>query len=185
MARAILGIFSEPSQADETINELKNLGFKNEDISVVMKERENESSENLARGAEVARDASSGITTGGAIGGIAGLIIGIAAISVPGLGALIAAGPLAIALGLGEIGVATLAGLITGAAAGGMIGGLVGLGIPREQAKIYEEAVRKGQVLLSVSTTEENERLASETFKKFKATEVCSIEGAKLSKEVK
>ncbi len=180
MNRTIYGVFREPEKADEVVNELKNSGFKNEEISVVVKEREEEKSATRSRGVEVARDASSGITTGGAIGGIAGLIIGIAAISVPGIGALLAAGPLALALGLGGIGATTLAGAITGAAAGGIIGGLVGLGIPQEKARVYEEAVKSGQVLLAVATTKENEDQAEKVFKKFGAEEVCSIEGKKL-----
>lgn len=179
MARMVLGVFSEPVEADKAVDELKDAGFKKEDISVIMREGGAVPAKG-GRGATVAREAAAGITTGGAIGGIAGLIIGIAAVTVPGIGALFAAGPLALALGLGGVGVTTLAGAITGAAAGGIIGGLVGLGVPQKKAEIYEEAVRKGQVLLAVSTTDEtNEAKANEIFKKHGALEVCTIEGKK------
>ena len=74
------------------------------------------------------------------IGGTLGLLAGIGALAIPGVGPLIAAGPI----------MATLAGAGAGGAVGGMVGALVGLGIPEYEAKRYEGAVKDGGTLLSV-----------------------------------
>jgi hypothetical protein len=77
---------------------------------------------------------------GGAIGGTLGLLTGIGALAIPGLGPFIAAGPI----------MATLAGLGAGGAVGGLLGALSGLGIPEYEAKRYEGRVKNGGVLLAV-----------------------------------
>lgn len=169
-----LGLFADPREADQSVDELKAAGFRKEEISLIM--REEGRVEPRGRGSEIARDAAAGVRTGGAIGGIAGLIVGIAVITVPGIGGIIIAGPLAIALGLVQLGTTTLAGAVTGAAAGGIIGGLVGLGLPRERAEVYEEAIRKGQILLAVSVTPENREKATEIFRRHGAGQVCNIQ---------
>lgn len=174
--KTVLGVFPSTEAADKAIADLEQMGFSSGDISVIMRQEEG-GAPRSGRRAAVARDTGAGATTGGAIGGVAGLIIGIAAITVPGLGALVAAGPLAVALGLVQIGATTLAGAITGAAAGGIIGALIGLGVPEEKAKAYEEAVRKGQVLLAVTTQVEKEPKVNEIFDKHGAAEICSVKG--------
>lgn len=174
MAKTVLGILPTTKEADKVVSELEKMGFGKKDISVVVRQEE-APVKRETRGQEVAKDSGAGIATGGAIGGIAGLIIGIAAITIPGIGGLIVAGPLAIALGLVQVGATTLAGAITGAAAGGIIGALVGLGVPRESAQQMESAVRKGQVLLAVNTPDEKEERVRDVFEKHEADEVCSV----------
>jgi hypothetical protein len=74
------------------------------------------------------------------VGGLLGYLAGIGAITVPGIGPLLAAGPL----------VAALAGVGAAGAAGGLLGTLVGLGLPEYEAKRYEGRLRDGGILLSV-----------------------------------
>jgi len=74
------------------------------------------------------------------VGGTLGLLAGIGALAIPGVGPLIAAGPI----------MGALAGLGVGGAVGGIIGALVGMGIPEYEAKRYEGRVKEGGVLLSV-----------------------------------
>jgi hypothetical protein len=74
------------------------------------------------------------------VGGALGVLAGIGALAIPGIGPLIAAGPI----------VAGLAGLGVGGAVGGLVGALVGMGIPEYEAKLYEGRVRNGGVLLAV-----------------------------------
>jgi hypothetical protein len=69
-----------------------------------------------------------------------GWLAGIGALAIPGVGPLIAAGPI----------VAALAGVGVGGTLGGVAGALVGLGIPEYEAKRYEGRVRDGGILLSV-----------------------------------
>jgi hypothetical protein len=92
-------------------------------------------------GGDVATGAATGAGTGAVLGGIAGLLVGAGALAIPGIGPIVAAGPLAAAL--------TGAGL--GAAAGGLIGALAGWGIPEEEAGLYAEGVRRGGTLVGVT----------------------------------
>jgi hypothetical protein len=71
--------------------------------------------------------AATGAVSGGVLGGILGLLAGIGALAIPGIGAVVAAGPLA----------AALVGAGVGAATGGLVGALVGLGIPKDEAENY------------------------------------------------
>jgi hypothetical protein len=74
------------------------------------------------------------------IGGVLGWLVGIGALAIPGLGPLIAAGPIVAALaGLGAVG-----------AVGGIAGALIGMGVPEFEAKRYEGRVKSGGILLSV-----------------------------------
>jgi hypothetical protein len=109
--------------------------------------------------------ATTGATTGGVVGGTLGLLAGLGALTIPGVGPFIAAGPL----------VAALAGAGAGGAVGGLIGALVGMGIPEYEAKRYEGRVKSGGVLLSVhcDTSDEISR-AKELLKETGAEDVSS-----------
>ena len=74
------------------------------------------------------------------MGGVVGWLAGIGALAIPGVGPLIAAGPI----------VALLAGAGAVGAAGGIVGTLVGLGMPEYEAKRFEGRVRSGGTLISV-----------------------------------
>src|SRR5581483_6603450 len=78
---------------------------------------------------------------GGIIGGTVGLLAGIGVLAIPGLGPLIAAGPI----------IAALSGIGSGGMLGGIIGALVGFGIPEYEAKRYEGRIKAGGILLSVN----------------------------------
>jgi uncharacterized membrane protein len=88
-------------------------------------------------------DSAAGAATGAAIGAVAGLAAGLMALTVPGFGLVLAAGPLAWALG-GAAGTAA-----AGAIAGGIYGGLRDVGIEEPHARGYEERIRGGDVLLT------------------------------------
>jgi len=79
---------------------------------------------------------SGGAVSGATFGGIAGLVLGMGTIAIPGLGVIAAAGP--------------IAGLLTGAVTGGIIGGLIDLGIPEKDSTNYEDEIRQGGVLFSM-----------------------------------
>ncbi len=134
MASVAVGIFDSRNQAEQSVQELRNKGFDRE-ISVVTKEE----GRNEASGLSMNRDTDSnidGITTGGVLGGIAGLAVGAGALFIPGIGPLIAAGP--------------IAGLLSGAVTGGIAGGLIDWGIPAEQSRHFEEDIKQGKTLVSV-----------------------------------
>lgn len=81
---------------------------------------------------------------GATLGGIGGLLVGLGALAVPGIGPILAAGPLAGALG----------GLLAGGAAGGVIGALSSIGVPEEYARDYAARIEQGHTLVSVRTDE-------------------------------
>jgi hypothetical protein len=82
---------------------------------------------------------------------LGGLLVGLGALAIPGIGPVVAAGPLAAAL-------SALAGAGAGAVAGGVTGGLLGalmdLGVPRETAEYYAEGVRRGGNLVTINTAD-------------------------------
>lgn len=94
----------------------------------------------LAVGSEVAEGAG----IGALIGGLGGLLVGLGALAIPGVGPIIAAGPILAAI--------TGAGL--GAVTGGMVGALVDLGIPDTEAQVYAEGVRRGYNMVAVQAPE-------------------------------
>lgn len=79
---------------------------------------------------------------GAVVGGVTGLAVGLAALAIPGIGPILAAGPI----------VAALTGLVTGAVAGGLLGGLLHAGVPEEQARAYADRIAQGEVLVTVQT---------------------------------
>jgi hypothetical protein len=137
---AVFGIYKTVSQADKAVDALLASGLAQDDISVLLPD--NDSTRQFAheKNTKAPEGTTTGATTGGVVGGALGLLAGIGALSIPGLGPFIAAGPI----------MATLAGVGAGGVAGGLIGALVGMGIPEYEAKRFEGRVRNGGILLSV-----------------------------------
>jgi hypothetical protein len=137
---AVFGIFAHRGMAEEAVNRLIASGFRNEDISVLL--QDNIGTKDLAheKHTKVPEGAATGAATGGVIGGAIGLLAGIGVLAIPGLGPLIAAGPV----------IAALTGVGSGGMVGGFLGALVGIGIPEYEAKRYEGRIKEGGVLLSV-----------------------------------
>lgn len=153
----MIGVFSDRTEAEDAIDELKNADYDAKDISVVTRDRDDAQVIHDNTGSTMGGDIATGATTGAVIGGLAGLLIGIGAIAIPGIGGLLIAGPLAAALGLTGAAATTISGAATGAVAGGLVGALVGIGVPQEDATYYEGRVREGGILVAVPTRERNE----------------------------
>jgi hypothetical protein len=175
MADMVIGVFAERDDAEDAIDELKTAGYDPKDISIMMKN--DRDSEDFAdtTGTNVADGAVSGATTGGVIGAIAGLLVGVGAIAIPGLGAVLIGGPLAAALGLTGAAATTVTGAATGAVAGGLIGALVGLGVPEEDARVYEERLNEGAILIAVPVREERDTEARDVLEENGADRVRTL----------
>jgi hypothetical protein len=162
---AVFGIYSTVAQAEVAVDALVNDGFSNADVSVLMSD--NQGSKDFAheKNTKAPEGTTTGVATGGAVGGTLGLLAGIGALAIPGVGPLIAAGPI----------MATLAGVGVGGAVGGIVGALVGMGIPEYEAKRYEGRIKEGGVLLSAhcDTSEQIDR-AKEILKQTGATDIAS-----------
>ena len=137
---AIYGIYQSPASAEHAVEVLVGAGFTNNDISVLMPDQDSTREFAHENSTKAPEGAATGAATGGAVGGTLGLLAGIGALAIPGVGPLIAAGPI----------VGALAGLGAGGAVGGLVGALVGMGIPEYEAKRYEGRVKDGGILLSV-----------------------------------
>src|SRR6202047_3111338 len=153
---AVFGIYSTRSAAENAADAIVKAGFATSDISVLLPE--NLASRPIAT--EKATKAPEGATTGGGtgavLGGALGLLAGIGALAIPGVGPLIAAGPI----------MAALAGMGVGGAIGGITGALIGMGIPEYEAKRYEGIIQKGGILISVHCpTSDEVKRAKETLK--------------------
>lgn len=137
---AVFGLFRSRSQAETAVDTLQRSGFRTDDISVLLPDRQ--SSEEFAheKNTKAPEGTTTGVLTGGAVGGTLGLLAGIGSLAIPGLGPFIAAGPI----------MGALAGVGAGGAVGGLVGALVGMGIPEYEAKRYEGHVKDGGILLSV-----------------------------------
>jgi sporulation protein YlmC with PRC-barrel domain len=137
---AVYGLYSDRADLERAVSELKDLGFSNNDISVVFPDKEKSRDFALEHNTKAPEGALAGGGTGLVIGGVLGWLAGIGAIMIPGVGPIIAAGPI----------VAAIAGAGVGSAIGGIAGALIGLGVPELEAKRYETEVKKGGLLLSV-----------------------------------
>jgi hypothetical protein len=137
---AAFGLYSDRVQVEQAIDALLAARFRHEDISVLFPDNEGTKDFALEKSTKAPEGASAGVGAGGAIGGTLGLLVGIGALAIPGLGPLIAAGPI----------MAALAGMGAGGAVGGLVGALVGMGIPEYEAKRYDGRVRQGGILVSV-----------------------------------
>jgi hypothetical protein len=137
---AAFGIYRDRAQAEIGVDRLLAAGFRGEDISALLPDNIGNKDFAHEKNTKAPEGTTTGAVTGGAVGGTLGLLAGIGALAIPGLGPLIAAGPI----------VGTLAGLGAGGAVGGLIGALVGMGIPEYEAKRYEGRVKGGEVLVSV-----------------------------------
>ena len=137
---SVLGIYKNRDHASRAVEQITAAGFSHDSISVLLPDSPSTQAFAHEKNTKAPEGAATGVTTGGVVGGALGLLAGIGALAIPGVGPLIAAGPI----------MAALAGVGVGGAVGGVIGTLVGMGIPEYEAKRYEGRVKDGGVLLSV-----------------------------------
>lgn len=131
--QTIIGVFESRSSAEKAVETLRQQGFNNEEINIISKKQSQDDDSDV-----VDDDIMDGTLTGGTIGGIGGLLLGAGALMIPGIGPILAVGPIAAAVG--------------GAIAGGITGGLIDWGIPSEDSKRYEQEVVHGSILAIIRT---------------------------------
>lgn len=126
--KTIVGLFDSFQDAQETVRDLEASGFNQDRMSVVTQHQ------------VLAEEEDGGATGAGAVIGAGfGVLAGLAAVTIPGIGLVAAIGPI-------------IASGVLGAVAGGLIGSLVDAGVPAEQAEFYSEGVRRGGTLVAVAT---------------------------------
>ncbi|MCE9544202.1 MAG: hypothetical protein K8T25_01570 [Planctomycetia bacterium] len=147
MSQAVFGIANTLNQAEQIVVRLKVAGFSYDDISVLMPDKSGTRDFAVANSTKAPEGAAAGVSAGAALGGALGWLTGIGALAIPGLGPLIAAGPI----------LATLGGAAVGGAVGGISGALIGMGIPEYEAQRYEGKIQGGAALISVHVNDATE----------------------------
>ncbi|HEV8634141.1 MAG TPA: low temperature-induced protein [Chloroflexota bacterium] len=139
-----IGLFSTGEAARAAIEELRARGFAGGDVSVLMPTPEEREAAAGGTGAAPEQRVAASAALGGMIGAFAGWLVGLAALSVPGLGPLLAAGTFATAM----------AGAGVGVGIGAFVGALADMGVPPGEAEWFEREVRAGNTLVSVRAGE-------------------------------
>ena len=161
--KAVICIVKSEAQATGIVDDLKTAGFSNSDISALFPDKKGTRDFAHEQATKAPEGAATGAGAGGLLGGTLGWLAGIGTLAIPGVGPLIAAGPI----------VALLTGAAVGAATGGLTGALVGYGIPELEAKQYEGKVKGGNILLSVHTEDGTEvSRVKDIFKKHNADDI-------------
>ncbi|MEA5498446.1 signal transduction histidine kinase (STHK), LytS [Limnoraphis robusta Tam1] len=149
--RRAVGVFKDRHDIERAIRKFKDANYDMNRVSLIARNIENVEGADEIRdhgeGNEASEGAGIGAVTGTVLGGITGLLIGLGSLAIPGVGPALVAGELS-ALGT------TAAGAGIGALTGGLVGSLTGMGIPEDNAKVYENRVKAGDYLLMVSGTD-------------------------------
>lgn len=146
--KAVIGLVGGVAQAEKILNELERAGFSTDDISALFPDKTGTRDFAHEHHTKAPEGAVAGAGAGGAIGGTLGLLAGVGALSVSGLGSFVAAGPI----------LAALSGAAAGAAVGGITGALIGMGVPEIEARQYEGKLERGSILLSVHVDDAEQR---------------------------
>jgi hypothetical protein len=151
MKSAVSALVSTPVQAEKAIDQLRLAGFVASDISFLYSDSEGVNSLFHVNSTKAPEGTVAGGSAVGLVGGIAGFLVGIGALTIPGFGPLVAAGPIMTAL----------SGAAVGAAVGGVGGCLIGLGLPEYEAKLYAGKITEGNMLIVAHCDDDPARQSS------------------------
>lgn len=157
----VIGVYPTENEAISAINRLFEMGYENNDVSVIAKDPggfdtlENRTDVDVDSPKAIGRTAGAGVATGGILGGIGGLLLGLGTLAIPGIGPIVAAGPIA----------ATLGGIAAGGTAGGILGALAGMGIEKSEAKNYQSALERGELLVVVEADDDRYDRVNDIFR--------------------
>ncbi|MFZ6031017.1 MAG: hypothetical protein ACOYYS_25195 [Chloroflexota bacterium] len=158
MDKNIVALYDDFEAAADAVRDLVDHGFSREDISLMSMDASGKYARQLGtdiedtQANEPVEGVDVGVGVGAVLGGVGGLLVGLGVLAIPGIGPVLAAGPLASVLtALASAGIGAAAGGLTG----GLIGGLVDMGVPEETAQSYVEGVRRGGTLVTLRTNEQ------------------------------
>lgn len=166
MSQAVMCLVSTTSEAECLVSCLREAGFNTNDISMLLPDISGSSDLSYEKHSKAPEGTATGAGAGALLGGAFGWLTGTGMVTIPALGAFVAAGPI----------VAALSAAAVGTAIGGVAGGLIGLGIPEFEAKQFEGKVKSGNILLSVHCADnEMSRRAEQIFKSAHGREVSVV----------
>lgn len=167
MIKTVVGSFDAPGDAYQTARALREAGFLESDLNVVGSNSKVSEKvlavDSTPRTADTASEGTAaGVVTGSAVGAATGLAISLLGLTIPGVGLILAAGPIA----------AALAGAGAGAVAGGLIGGFTDLGMTREDAESYSEVIRRGGAIVTLRADDSRVAEAEEILRRHRAFDI-------------
>lgn len=149
-----LGVFANSQEMEQAINELKAANFPMEQVSIIAKDVEQ--GQHIGEAQMSDRIGNQDVNTTGPVADTltattwGSVLVGLSSLALPGLGAVLAAGSVGVAL------VSSVAGVAVGAAANqNLLKALGDLGIPEERARVYSDRLQQSYYLLIVDGTEE------------------------------
>lgn len=174
MNKTMIAVFDSRAHAREAVEALFESGFSQAEVSLMANNTNqpealdpyrHPGASELAAGlsdrdnsiSPSEHTSAKGVVAGGVLGGLAGLLLGLGTMAIPGVGPVIAAGPIA----------TMLVGAAGGAAIGGIVGALIEMGVPEEDAHVYSEALRRGSTMVAVTGPETKVDMVSEIFRRF------------------
>jgi hypothetical protein len=140
-------IFETRIEADKALERLEAIGVMPSQVSILATDETRGRHFTLQNSTKAEEGATAGAALGGLAGAVAAALASAGAIAIPGMN-IIVSGYL----------ISALAGLGAGAATGGVVGALIGLGFPEHEAKLYEEELRSGNILLAVKPKDAEQR---------------------------
>jgi len=149
--RTACAVFPDRPAAEKAIDELIRDGVDRSNISVVMRSAGETKEVAEATGTHAGQGAGTGAGIGVVAGGAAGILAGLGLLAIPGIGPLLAVGPI----------IAGITGAVGGGVLGGIVGVLIGAGIPEREARAYEERVRAGGVLVTARCSGDCDKVMS------------------------
>ena len=171
--RKVFGVYQNEEDARRAIEQLLEMGYRSDQISVVSKSYEGDTrigrdgdldpatgrGDRLVDETESATEAGlkGGAAAGATIGGVGGLLAGLGLLAIPGIGPILAAGPIAAALG------GVIAGGAIGGAAGTIGGAIADAGVPDEDVRYIEERFDAGDIIVFVDADDDRYDRTSET----------------------
>jgi hypothetical protein len=170
--KVVAGLFDTQDRAGNAIRDLQSLGVDPQRVSVIARDKQQAREIADETGAEVATGAATGAGLGALLGGATGWLVGIGALAIPGIGPIVAAGPIAAALGVA--GTTAAAGAGIGVVAGGLVGALTGWGFSEAEARAYQEGIERGDILLAVEMPNDDTDRVEDVFKRHGADHVDS-----------
>lgn len=166
MSKSVFGIATTQGKAEQVVQRLQSQGFATSEISVLMPDTAGTRDIGHVKATKAPEAATTGAAAGGVTGGVLGLLAGVGALAIPGLGPFVAAGPI----------MAALSGAAVGGTTGGVVGGLIGLGIPEIEAKRYDDKLQKGNYLIAVHADQSDDvDRAKDIFKNAGAEDISTV----------
>jgi len=137
-----VGVFEDRARAQQAVNELRRMGFREDQIGVAGRDTEGITGahETSGTGSHAAAGAAAGVAAGAGVGALWGLAL-ISGIVLPVVGPAIVGGTLGV----------ILSSAAAGAAAAGLVGALIGMGIPEEEATFYDTEFQAGRTIVTVN----------------------------------